>query len=204
MKKKLIVLGMFCTGLANAQEGNVGIGIENPTERLDVNGDTRVRGLSGTEVGVVFADKDGKLVRSDESDLIVNINDDLVCNSTTLGVKWGISEGVLECAYDTSKIDQKRGPYFLTYTGRIYFRVKYDDRYFFSTNDNDLYIWRVNDKDFYVETDPHYTINKDEARIKMRLDGTSETRIIYVTSKLEDQREYIVPMTWYHKITKSN
>ncbi|WP_460616722.1 beta strand repeat-containing protein [Hymenobacter ruber] len=40
---------------------NVGIGTTQPTQTLDVNGSTRVRGLSGTGVRVVTADDNGNL-----------------------------------------------------------------------------------------------------------------------------------------------
>jgi len=55
--------GVFSKGEdKNYFSGNLGIGIENPTAKLDVDGEIRLRTLSGTGQRNVMADADGNLV----------------------------------------------------------------------------------------------------------------------------------------------
>lgn len=142
MKKTLILAGIFCIGFASAQEKNVGIGIENPTEKLDINGDIKVRGLqlSNDEMDsennhILHADENGKLVKDKDaysiflrsqfiSDLGAREDVETMCNSSINEHDFIVvyPHGILEC-----------GPNGLRYTGRFYAVTLIKDK------PNDLY-----------------------------------------------------------------
>lgn len=54
MKKYNLLAGLLISGLAFAQTGNVGIGIQNPTRNLHVEGDLRIRNLENKAADVSY------------------------------------------------------------------------------------------------------------------------------------------------------
>lgn len=56
MKKSLILLGFLGIGYTYAQQGNVGIGIESPSEKLEVAGKVKAHSFIATNSSSVFPD----------------------------------------------------------------------------------------------------------------------------------------------------
>lgn len=202
MKKILILAGILCIGGASAQ--NVGIDTETPTERLDVNGNMKVRGLSGDDLDVVYINAESKLVRRIDA-VRMMADEDLVCNAETVGFSWAISEGSIVCGKNSERIAKYGGEYFFSYYGDIYMVTVDDD-------ENIRIKWFLpNDSvdDIYDPNNTHiYQISPNEARIKAR--GTKPDGSPFRLNGMlfESSGEYrnskwthrFFPMTWYHGI----
>ncbi|NNC84652.1 MAG: hypothetical protein HKN75_01140 [Bacteroidia bacterium] len=80
-KNLLVICLLLCTSAVFGQvivdpSGNAGVGTATPTEKLDVDGDVKIRNLEGTGLRTVLADSTGKLVINTElgSASFANIN----------------------------------------------------------------------------------------------------------------------------------